>query len=285
MTIKMGEIKMEKKLEEYVTFLEKEERSRRTIEKYLRDIRQFLIYMETVPKWEKEAVVDYRERLETSYAVASVNSMLVAINGFLKFTGRSECCVKTCKMQRQQFRKEQKELSKEEYYLLLQEAERQQNVRLKMIMQTICSTGIRIGELNDITVRAVKEGRANVKNKGKSRVVLLPKPLRGVLNGYCEMMGIRSGCIFITENGKPVNRSNVWKEMKKLCRTANVEEEKVFPHNLRHLFARTYYLQEKDISHLADLLGHSSIETTRIYTRTSGYEEEEKIASLGLIIL
>ena len=192
--------------------------------------------------------------------------------------------MRTVKTQRNLFCVPEKELTKKEYLRLLAAAERENNQRLNLLMQTICSTGIRVSELQYITVEAIRQGCAHVNCKNKIRVIFLPKPLCRILSRYIHKQGIQSGAVFITRSGKPMDRSNIWAAMKALCVSAGVEPSKVFPHNLRHLFARTFYSIEKDIFRLADLLGHSSIETTRIYTISSGEEHRRKIEMLGLII-
>ena len=192
--------------------------------------------------------------------------------------------VKLLKIQKVSFRSREKELSREEYLRLLFAAGEKKDQRLYYLMQTICATGIRVSELRFITAEAVKEGRAKVTLKGKVRTVLLPAPLCRVLKKYMKERNIQKGSLFVTRRGRPLDRSNIWHEMKALCEKAGVSREKVFPHNLRHLFACTYYKKEKDLSHLADLLGHSSIDTTRIYTMVSGEEQSRRIAALGLVV-
>lgn len=263
--------------------LESEERSSLTVEKYLRDLRKFQTFAAGRPIT-KELTVAYKEELRSCYAVSSVNSMLAALNSFFDFTGWHDCKVKQLKQQRQVYCPEEKELTKEEYYRLVQTAKTIKKERLGLIIQTICSTGIRISELNFITVESVQSGIAYVDCKGKSRQIFLPHKLKMLLLQYLRKNHIRQGPVFITRAGNPINRSNVWREMKNLCQTAKVKEMKVFPHNLRHLFARTYYKMEKDISKLADLLGHSSINTTRIYIISSGTEHKKQIERMHLIL-
>jgi len=269
-------------LKKYERYLRYEEKSKITIEKYMRDIRHLYKYLEDRGMLDKDTMMDYKDYLIQNYATSSVNSMLVAANGYLAFIGLPECRVKLLKRQRKVFSSEEQELTKSEYMRLLKASDRKETQRIHFILQTICATGIRIGELPYVTIQAMKSGKAEVYNKGKSRVILIPRKLCKRLKRYAEKQGIREGSIFITRNHKPVNRSNVWAEMKKLSKKAGVAGEKVFPHNLRHLFARTYYKMEKDILKLADLLGHSNIETTRIYTMTTGKEHERQIACLGL---
>lgn len=248
--------------------LREEEKSDATLNKYLRDIRSFAEHLGT-KELTKQAVMEYKKHIAETYAPASVNSMLVSVNSFVEFLDRRDCRVKLLKIQRQIFVSETKELTAAEYRRLLRAAK---GTRLELVIQTICETGIRVSELAFITAEAVERGKAVVDCKNKTRVILIPSSLRKILLEYMKKTGIKAGAIFITRTGKPLNRSNVWREMKALCRKANVAPEKVFPHNLRHLFARTFYSMERDIVRLADLLGHSSINTTRIYTIETGRE-------------
>ncbi len=257
---------MKNQIADFENYLIEEEKSRATIEKYLRDIKAFSSYLFN-RELSKCEVIAYKKSIAEDYAPASVNSMLVSVNSFLKFIGRSDLCVKLLKIQRQIFANEKKELTTSEYKRLLAAAK---NSRLELVIQTICETGIRVSELKYITVEAVNEGKAVVDCKNKTRVIFIPSPLRKVLMGYIKKSGITAGSVFITKSGKPLNRSNIWRDMKALCERANVAADKVFPHNLRHLFARTFYSIERDIVRLADLLGHSSIDTTRIYTMETG---------------
>ncbi len=252
-------------VEEFCRELTAEERSRATVEKYRRDVKALLRF------------------LGNSGVVSSVNSMLAAANSFLKSRGWYECTVKSVRVQREAFRCREKELSLKEYYRLLEAAGEKKGKRLYYVMQALCSTGIRVSELPFITVEAVKRKRARVHLKGKSRWVLLPTKLCAQLKAYAARRGIREGSIFVTGSGKPLDRSNILHEMKAVSGKAKVERGKVFPHNLRHLFACTYYDREKDLTHLADLLGHSSVNTTRIYTRVSGEEQVKQIDGLGLV--
>ncbi len=266
----------------------REEKSRATVEKYLRDVRAFFVFAErtdTAEKGEitKELVLAYKnELLEKGYAVSSINSMLAGINCLLDFMGKSDCKVKNFKVQKQTYCPEEKELTKSEYLRLLEASKDQP--QLCLIMQTICGTGIRVSELKNFTVEAVRQGEISVNCKGKIRKILLPGKLRKKLIDYAKTKKIQSGQVFITKNGNPVNRSNIWAKMKKLCQAAGVHCSKVFPHNLRKLFARTFYHIEKDIAKLADILGHSSINTTRIYLMTTGIEHRRKIERLGLVV-
>jgi len=254
------------KVNDFKFFLTEEEKSEATIEKYIRDVRFFGEFIST-REITKQEVMEYKKNLIESYAPASVNSMLVSLNCFLHFIERPDCCVKLLKIQRQMFVSEKKELTAAEYRRLLKAA---QGTRLELVIQTICETGIRVSELKYITVEAVEQGRATVDCKNKTRVIFIPSPLRKILLQYIKKSGIEAGSVFVTKTGKPLNRSNIWRDMKALCEKANVAPDKVFPHNLRHLFARTFYSIERDIVRLADLLGHSSINTTRIYTIETG---------------
>lgn len=255
-------------LKNFENFLKEDEKSRITIEKYLRDVKKFIYYLDD-RQIDKELTIKYKEDLYKQYAVASVNSMLVAVNNFLKFIGKHECCVKLLKIQRQIFLPQEKELSRKEYQRLIKAAG---NNRLSLIIQTICCTGIRVSELRYITVEAVTIGKSVVNCKNKTRIIFIPALLQKILKNYIKKSGIKTGSVFVSRNNKPLDRSNIWREMKSLCTRANVSPKKVCPHNLRHLFARTFYSVEKDIVKLADLLGHSSINTTRIYTMDSGYQ-------------
>ena len=261
-----------------------EEKSSSTIEKYIRDIKAFRLYSGG-RSLTKELVIEYKEKmLLHGYAVRSINSMIASLNSFFAFVGCVYCRIKTIKEQRQMFCSEEKELTKEEYIRLVNTAERKGNQRLNMILQTICGTGIRVSELPFITVEAVKRGEAVVFCKGKRRSVFIVKPLQKKLLQYIRAQKITTGSVFITKNGKPVSRTNIWRDMKKLCKDADVNPEKVFPHNLRHLFARVFYGIEKDIAKLADILGHCSINTTRIYIISTGTEHRQRMEHMRLVI-
>lgn len=269
-------------IKRYVAELVREEKSTATVEKYLRDVRAFAVFAGDRPL-SKELVMAYKEHLvEEGYAVRSVNSMLASVNSLLEFLGRPECRVKSIRQQRQIYCPEEKELSKGEYLRLLAAAG--EKPRLRLVMETICGTGIRVSELRYFTVEAVEQGEVTVTCKGKTRRILLPGKLRRLLLDHARKSGIRAGAIFITRGGRPLNRSNIWTEMKRLCRAAGVKTSKVFPHNLRKLFARTFYGIEKDIAKLADILGHSNIDTTRIYIMSTGTEHRKKMERLGLVI-
>lgn len=259
-----------------------EERSAATIQKYIRDIKAFAKYAEGSVT--KETVIAYKKHLQEHYAVRSVNSMLASINSLFVFLGWHDLKVKALKLQKQVYCPEEKELTKAEYTRLCRTAERKHNERLNLILQTICGTGIRVSELQFITIEAVKHGEAVVRCKGKTRAVFIVRELRQKLLRYAAEQNIQSGMIFVTRTGKPISRTNIWREMKALCVEANVNPEKVFPHNLRHLFARVFYGIEKDIAKLADILGHSSINTTRIYIISTGIEHRRRMENMHLIL-
>lgn len=265
-------------------YLKNEEKSSATVEKYIRDVRKLFQWCKA-KEIDKKDIINYKDSLADKYTTISINSMLSSINSFFVWCGWHELKVKTIKCQKQIFAREEKELTKEEYKRLLNSALNNKNDRLYHIMQTICSSGIRVSELPFITVEAVKNQRAEVKSKGKNRTVFLPKDLCLILKTYADKNKIKSGSIFVSKSGKPLSRTNIWADMKKLCESANVSRSKVFPHNLRHLFARTFYSQQKDIVRLADILGHSSINTTRIYTTESGKSHIEKIEQLRLVYM
>ena len=269
-------------IDSYREQLVRDEKSTATIEKYLRDVRAFFALIGE-RALTKEEVITYKQFLiEKQYSVKSINSMLVSVNSLLAFLGWSDCRVKSIRQQRQIYCTEEKELTKSEYLRLLEAAKKKPQLRL--VMETICGTGIRVSELRYFTVEAVRRGEIVVNCKAKTRTILLPGKLRKLLLDYAKKNQIVSGSIFVTRNGNPLNRSNIWSDMKKLCETANVKASKVFPHNLRKLFARTFYGIEKDIAKLADILGHSSIDTTRIYIISTGTEHRREIERLGLVI-
>lgn len=279
-----GQILTEKLISEFSYYLKSEEKSQNTLEKYLRDVNAFAGFLNS-SQVTKEKVIEYKNKLlSENYAVRSVNSMLASLNSLFSFLGWQDCKVKSIKLQRQIYCSEEKELSKEEYARLCRAAEKKKNERLNLIIQTICGTGIRVSELKYITVEAVKCGEAVVSLKGKTRSVFIVKELRKKLLRYIAEQNIQSGSVFVTRTGKPISRTNIWREMKSLCNDAGVDPKKVFPHNLRHLFARAFYGIEKDIAKLADILGHSSIETTRIYIISTGAEHRRRMENMRLII-
>lgn len=271
-------------IENFKQFLIEEEKSAATIEKYIRDVTAFFVWAKDC-ELDKLVVLRYKEYLTGKYAPASVNSVLSSLNSFFDYNEWHRLKVKMLKIQRQIFAKKNKELTKAEYERLLDAAKLSKNERLYYLMQTICSSGIRVSEIKAITVEAIKAGEAMIKSKGKMRVVILPKKLCRMLRDYARRQNIISGPVFITKTGNPLDRSTIWKMMKALCESAGVEREKVFPHNLRHLFARTFYTLQKDIVRLSDILGHSSINTTRIYTMETGEIHRRQIQELELLRL
>lgn len=270
-------------LQKFETFLRNEEKSEATVDKYMRDVRCFAEFSGG-NDITKQSVMEYKNRLGINYAVSSANSMLAAMNAFLRFCGWHELCVKHFRVQRQAFCSEDKELTRDEYVRLINAARCRHNQRLDLIIQTICGTGIRVSELKYITVEAVRRGEALVSCKGNNRRIFIVPQLKKRLIRYINDQGIKKGAVFVTRSGRCVSRSNIWREMKSLCEDAGVAPSKVFPHNLRHLFARTFYRLEKDIAKLADILGHASINTTRIYIVTTGAEHKRKMENMHLII-
>ena len=263
-------------------YLINEEKAAATVNKYLHDVGEFQIWLGEQELC-KTAVLAYKSYLCEHYAPASVNAVLSSLNSFFNFMEWYDLKVKNLKIQKQIFASMDKELTKAEYDRLLQAAKQKKNERLYLLMQTICSTGIRVSEVRYVTVEAVSRGIAEINCKGKRRQVFLPKQLCQFLKQYIKEQKIKSGAVFVTKNGNPLDRSNIWSDMKKLCKAANVSEKKVFPHNLRHLFARTYYSLQKDIVRLADILGHSNVNTTRIYTMETGEIHRRQIQKLGLL--
>lgn len=278
-----GRIITAKTIAEFKEHLILEERSEITIEKYIRDVKAFTAYTQNTAVT-KETVIAYKKHLQENYAVRSVNSMLASINSLFAFLNWHDLRVKSLKLQQQVFCPEEKELTKAEYTRLCRTAERKHNERLNLILQTICGTGIRVSELQYITVEAVKNSEAVVNCKAKTRSVFIVKELKQKLLRYAAEQNIKTGMIFVTRTGKPISRTNIWREMKALCEEANVNPQKVFPHNLRHLFARVFYGIEKDIAKLADILGHSSINTTRIYIISTGTEHQKQLENMRLIL-
>ena len=270
-------------IDRYAAHLRERERSAATVQKYIRDLEALRVWLGGDPLT-KEALLEWRARLTENHAPASVNATLAAGNGFLSFMGWGELAVRPLKIQKSLFLDENRELTRGEYVRLVRAAERGENQRLALVLQTLCATGIRVSELKFITAEAVAAGRAEVANKGKRRVVFLPEKLRRLLKNYLRAQKKTAGAVFTTRTGKPLDRSNIWRDMKALCEAAGVSPGKVFPHNLRHLFARTYYAAEKDLSRLADILGHSSVNTTRIYTADSGAVHARQVERLGLVL-
>ena len=270
-----------KSLHSYQTYLKNDEKALATVSKYCHDIEYFF-------RWNgggrvsKPRILEYKAYLKEHFRLSSANSMLVSLNGYLKYCGYSQWCVKLFKIQRSTFVQQDKELTKEEYFRLLHAAGK--GSRIEMVIETIAATGIRVSELPYITIEAVDRGQASICNKGKERKILLASKLRVKLKQYARRRGIKRGSLFVTRSGKPLDRSNVWAAMKALCKKAGVEPEKVFPHNLRHLFARTFYEIKKDIARLSDLLGHSQIETTRLYIKSSDREHIRQIEKMDLLL-
>lgn len=272
----------DKIIEKFRKYLIDEEKSVATLEKYIRDIRAFRVWLGGEQLC-KAKVMEYKEYLIGSYAPASVNSILSSLNSFFDYNNEYGLKVKTLRIQKQIFAKDEKELTKAEYGRLLTAAKAEGNQKLYLLMQTICATGIRVSELKYVTLEAIKSGRADVNMKGKLRVIIIPKDLCKMLKKYAYEQRITSGSIFVTKTGRPLDRTNIWKLMKSLCESAGVDKAKVFPHNLRHLFARTFYSIEKDIIRLADILGHSSVNTTRIYTMETLNICRNQVQRLGLL--
>ena len=270
-------------IQNYLLYQQEQERSTATIQKYAHDLTELYRYLNRQPL-NKFVLIGWKQKLTETHAPATVNSMLTAVNGYLGYMGLSELRIKLLKIQRSLFLDEQKELTRSDYIHLVRAAEQKGNERLSLVIQTICATGIRVSELRFITAEAVCCGRAGITNKGKRRTVFLPDKLRRLLKQYLKKQGITTGAVFVTRTGKSLDRSNIWREMKALCESAGIDSNKVFPHNLRHLFARTYYSQERDLSRLADILGHSNVSTTRIYTAESGAVHAKQMERMGLVI-
>ncbi|MCM1245118.1 MAG: tyrosine-type recombinase/integrase [Roseburia sp.] len=280
----MKKIITEELLEQYETYLYEEEKRPATIKKYVADVRKLQAFAQG-QEITKKRMIEFKAYLmeERQYKERSVNSFLVASNCFLQFMGWNDAKVRLNRIQNEIFCQEERFLSKEEYKKLVRTAKQSGKERLAMILQTIAATGMRIGELKFVTVEAVRRGCLEIRNKGKFRKVLLPKQLKISLIKYVKSREIESGMVFITVNGSAVDRSNIWREMKMLCTKAGVREEKVFPHNLRHLFAKCFYELEKDIAKLADVLGHSNIETTRIYIKETGIRHLRQLEKMGMV--
>lgn len=285
----MKEKRIENILSDFCRFLMEQERCLSTAEKYMRDVRTFLNWQKDVCKKDnplcRQQVIDWKEALlEKKYAPVTINSMLSSVNSFLVFLGREDCRVKLLRIQKKIFREKEKELTRKEYEKLLETAKREGRQRLHLLMECIGNTGIRVSEVKYITVEAARAGRTDISLKGKIRTILIQKKLCRRLLEYAKKRKIQTGCIFLTRTGKELSRKQIWKEMKSLCRTSGVMPEKVFPHNLRHLFAVTFYRVGRDIVKLADVLGHSSIETTRIYLLTTGDEHRRQMEKMCMLI-
>lgn len=273
----------EKSMKRFKEYLIENEKSNATVKKYMHDISHFMEYLSS-QKLEKPIILNYKEELKNNFSIRSANSMIAALNCFLRFEGWYDLCVKQFKIQNEAYCSEEKELTRTEYASLIRTAEKNKNKRLSLVVQTICGTGIRVSELEFITVEAVCKGEAVVSCKGKTRKIFIVKELQRKLLKYAQSQKISRGIIFVTKNGRPLDRTNIWRQMKSLCEEAGVLPQKVFPHNLRHLFARIFYGIEKDIAKLADVLGHSNINTTRIYIITTGAEHRKRMENMKLII-
>lgn len=271
-------------LDKFQRYLQEQERSRATVSKYLHDVGLLARFCNGIVE-DKSTLIAFKQHLQDAgYAPTSINSMLAAVNCFLTFAGKPEWKLRFLKVQRATFADKNRELTQRDYERLVSAARDQGDERLEMLVQTICATGIRVSEVRAITVENLRKGRVEIRNKGKIRLILLPKKLCQMLSTYCHKRGIRRGCVFVTRSGKPLDRSNIWKMMKRLAALAKVKAEKVFPHNLRHLFARTYYKIHKDMVRLADILGHASVDTTRIYTARTGNEQQRQLERLPLLL-
>lgn len=270
-------------LERYTEHLREQERSAATVEKYTRALRTFYLWLQPEKEVTRETVMDYKHALPERRSPGGVNVELAALNGFFRFLGWNEFCLKPLRIQRKAFSDRSRELSRDEYERLVATAEERNDHRLSLLLQTMAATGIRVSEVTFITVEAVQTGKTEISLKGKIRTILLPGKLCRKLRKYVSRIGITNGPVFRTRTGRALGRKEIWAQMKALCAAAGVEPGKVFPHNLRHLFARVFYAAQKDIAKLADLLGHSSIETTRIYLLSSGTEHQRALDSLRLV--
>lgn len=273
----------ERVLQGFRQHLQDDEKSRATLDKYMRDVKRFAVFA-AGQELDKGLLLAYKAHLEEHYAIRSANSMLAAVNALLCFMGLCRLRVRQFRVQKEVYCSAEKELTREEYNALIRAAEARSNYRLSLVLQTLCGTGIRVSELVYVTAEAVNRGEAVVSCKGKTRKVFLVTALRKKLQQYARREGITTGPLFLTRGGRPLDRSNIWREMKALCRRAGVSPEKVFPHNLRHLFARVFYGIEKDIAKLADILGHTNINTTRVYIISTGAEHRRKLESMRLIL-
>ena len=270
-------------IQDFGVYLQQQERSPATVQKYMRCLERFYLWLPEGKPVDKTAVIAYKEFLTGSRRPGGVNTVLAALNGFFRFRGWEDCTVKSLRIQRRTFSVPEAELTREEYFRLVKTARDQQNTRLELLLQLMASTGIRVSEIRYVTAEAVSCRRVHIRLKGKIRTILLPEQLCCGLRKYQKQRHITTGPIFLSGTGQPMDRRKIWLEMKKLCAAAGVPESKVYPHNLRHLFARTFYDSQKDIVKLADVLGHSNIETTRIYLLSSGQEHRKILESLQLI--
>lgn len=272
-----------KQLDGYIMYLGNKERSRQTRKQYRKDVEDFLRYLGGGPLT-KEAVIEYKEMLMRDHLPASVNTKLAAVNGFLGYIGEETKKVRHVKQQTCAYLPRARELTRSEYNKLVRIAERKGDEKYALLLQTLGGTGIRISELRYITAESLVSGEARVDLKGKIRMILIPEKLRRKLRTYARKRNIESGPLFITRSGRPLDRSNIWKKLKRIAKAAGVTAAKVFPHNIRHLFAVCFYSNKRDIAKLADVLGHSSVNTTRIYIKTSGDEHMKMIESLRLVL-
>ena len=284
----MNIFEYEEKAASFAAYLKEAERTESTVIQYLREVRFFAAWFSLgggeVRPVTREDVIAYKQYLKENYAPSSVNTKLAALGSYFDFLSRPDLKVRPLKIQKKTYQDPEKELTKAEYIRLVERARKEGDERLSLILQALCSTGIRVSELSFLTCEAVRAGKMTVNLKGKSRLVFLPSKLCRLLKAYMKKAGIRSGVIFCGRSGRPLNRTTIWRMMKRLSLRAGVSPEKVFPHNLRHLFACCFYRQEKDISKLADVLGHSNLNTTRIYIISSGREHRKKIEALRLVI-
>ena len=278
-----NKIMISEQLASFRAYLQDEERSEATVEKYLCEVTQFAAWLNDT-EVTKSAVAEWKEHLLTSgYEPSTVNGKLTALDRFFDFMGWPDCKVKHLKLQRRLFRDDSRELTKAEYERLIATAEEMGKERLSLLMEAICGTGIRVSEVQYLTIEAAQQGKVEIYLKGKVRTILIPGKLCKKLLKYAKKHKIASGEIFLTRGGKSLSRKQIWAEMKALCKKAGVAPSKVFPHNLRHLFARTFYRVCRDVAKLADVLGHSSIETTRIYLISTGAEHARTLNRLRLI--
>jgi integrase/recombinase XerD len=273
----------ERLIRQYKQYLVQQEKSKGTIEKYMRDISQFTQWLQGKEITQENLILWKEELMEKGAGSTTINGKLTALSTFFKFAGWNHLKVRYLKLQRKLFRDKSRELTKEEYFRLVHTAASLGRERLALLLETICSSGIRVSEVQYITVEAVREERAEIALKGKIRTILLPSKLCRKLRKYIRKNKIRSGQIFLTASGKPLCRKQIWWEMKRLCKKAGVEAGKVFPHNLRHLFARCFYRICKDLARLSDILGHSSVDTTRIYLISSGEEHAKTLQKMQLV--
>ncbi len=272
----------ESKIHNFEQTLRESEHSEATIEKYTAALRNLMYFLQG-EEITKIRLIKFRDMLKMNHSAQTVNGAISAINGYLDMIGLSDCKLKLLKVQKQDFCLDAKEMTREEYNRLVNAARQQKRYRLLLLMETICATGIRVSEVKYITVEAAKSGKAEIAMKGKIRTILLPHKLCKKLLVYAKRQGVFSGEIFLTRNGTSLSRKQIWAEMKAICEEAKVEPGKVFPHNLRHLFARCFYQSSKDIVKLSNVLGHSSVETTRIYLKTTEQEHLQTLDRLRLV--